>query len=43
MCGKLSVIMICGLRPYYNDFVHQAIHQVWRGRKMKDRKEFVFE
>lgn len=43
MCGKLTAIMHCGLRPYYNDFVHQAIHQVWRGREMNNRNEVVLE
>jgi hypothetical protein len=28
MCGRLSAIMHCGLRMHYDDFVHQAMHQV---------------
>ena len=38
MCGKLTVIMQCGLRAHYDDFVHQAIHQVIRDDK---REEFL--
>ncbi|CAF4583501.1 unnamed protein product [Rotaria sp. Silwood1] len=27
LCGKLSVIMHCGLRMHYEDFIHYAMHQ----------------
>jgi hypothetical protein len=33
MCAKLSAIMHLGIRSYYNDFIHQAIHQGIFGKK----------
>lgn len=41
MCGKLSVIMHCGIRQYYNDFVHQAIHQGIFGKKYIIAPEYL--
>jgi hypothetical protein len=28
MCGKLSVIMKCGFRMHYEDFINQTMHKV---------------
>ena len=33
LCGKLAVIMQCGFRTHYEDFVHQAVHQGIFGKK----------
>ncbi|CAF0831405.1 unnamed protein product [Rotaria sordida] len=33
LCGKLSVIMQCGLRMHYDDFIHCATHQSIFGKK----------
>ncbi|CAF2552995.1 unnamed protein product [Rotaria sp. Silwood2] len=33
ICGKLSVIMQCGLRMHYEDFIHYAMHQTIFGKK----------
>ncbi|CAF3969992.1 unnamed protein product [Rotaria sp. Silwood2] len=41
MCGKLSVIMQCGLRSHYDDFVHQAIHQGIFGKKYIIAPEYL--
>ncbi|UJR09835.1 hypothetical protein I4U23_014060 [Adineta vaga] len=41
MCGKLSVIMQCGLRAHYDDFVHQAIHQGIFGKKYIIAPEYL--
>ncbi|CAF1343870.1 unnamed protein product [Rotaria sordida] len=41
MCGKLSVIMHCGLRSHYDDFIHQAIHQGIFGKKYIIAPEYL--
>ncbi|CAF3377368.1 unnamed protein product [Rotaria socialis] len=41
MCGKLSVIMQCGLRSHYDDFIHQAIHQGIFGKKYIIAPEYL--